>query len=91
MTRHSLRGRAQKRTQVRIPGNRTVLHYKKDKTKRAHCSRCGQYLAGLPHLSPTQLQKFTPTERKIERPFGGQLCHNCLRQLIKQTIRTAQT
>jgi large subunit ribosomal protein L34e len=67
------------------------VRYKKDKIKRAHCVHCGQYLAGLPRLSPTELSKLSPTKRKIERPFGGQLCHNCLRQLIKQTIKTAQT
>jgi large subunit ribosomal protein L34e len=90
MPRRSLRGRAKKRVQVRIPGNHTVTRYKKDKTKPALCCRCGQPLAGLPRASPTESGKLSPTKRKIERSFGGQLCHNCLRQLIKQTIRTAR-
>ena len=88
MPRHSLRGRAQKRVQVCIPGNHTAVRYKKDKIKRAHCPRCGQYLAGLSSAPPTRLRKSSPTERKIGRLFGGQFCHNCLGQLIKQTIRT---
>jgi large subunit ribosomal protein L34e len=88
MTRRSIRGGAKKRVQIRLPGNRSVTHYKKEKIKGAHCVRCGQFFASVPRLTKTQLAKLFPTQRKITRPYGGQLCHNCVRELIKQAVRT---
>ena len=89
MPRLSLRGRAKKRNQVRLPGNRSATHYKKGKVKGAHCLRCGQSFASIPRLTPSELGKLFPTQRKIERPYGGQLCHNCVRELIKQAVRAS--
>jgi len=89
MPTRSLRGKAKKHVQVRLPGNRSAPHYKKDKVKGTHCIRCGQSLAGIPRLTPSKLGKLYPTQRKIQRPYGGQLCHKCLRELIKETARAS--
>jgi len=88
--RPALRTRTKKRSQVRLPGKRSTTHFKKEKIKGVHCNRCGQ-LINTPRLTPSKLGKLSLTQRKTERPYSGQLCHNCLRALIKQTMRAAAT
>ena len=88
--RPALRTRTKKRTNVRLPGKRSTTHFKKEKVKGAHCVHCGQLL-NVPRLTPSKLGKLSLTQRKTERLYSGQICHNCLRELIKQTVRTAAT
>jgi len=89
--RRALRTKTKKRALVRLPGKRSTLHFKKKKTKGAHCIRCGQSLSGIPRLSPSKMSRLSLTEKKTERPFSEQICHNCLKELIKQTVRTSAT
>ncbi|MEM2102829.1 MAG: 50S ribosomal protein L34e [Candidatus Bathyarchaeia archaeon] len=87
--RRALRTTTKKRAQVRLPGKRSAIHFKKERVKGAHCLRCGQLLSGIPRLSPSKMSRLALTEKKTERPFSEQLCHNCLRTLIKQAVRTS--
>jgi large subunit ribosomal protein L34e len=90
MTRKSLRGGAKKRVQTRLPGNRSITRYKKEKIKGSHCVRCGQFFASVPRLTNSRLGKLFPTQRKIMRPYGGQLCHDCVRELVKEAVRASK-
>ncbi|MGQ9565692.1 MAG: 50S ribosomal protein L34e [Candidatus Bathyarchaeales archaeon] len=85
--RRALRSTTKKRVQIHLPGNRSAVHFKKEKVKGAHCLRCGQLLSGIPRLSPSKMSKIALTEKKTERLFSEQICHNCLRTLIKQAVR----
>ena len=89
MPKPSLRTRSKKRVQKRVPGGRTTIHYKKEKSKPAKCSRCGQILHGIPRCHPSELRKLTRSQRRIMRMYGGQLCANCLRELLKEAVRIA--
>ena len=89
MPRPSLRTRSRKRRSLRLPGGRTKTHYKREKTDVARCSRCGQVLSGVPHSTSSNLRKLTATQRRLERVYGGQLCHTCVRELLKQAARGA--
>lgn len=62
-------------------------HFKQEKIRASCCARCGQVLSGVPRLSPSKLRKLSASQRKVERMYGGQLCHNCLRDLLKQAVR----
>ncbi|UCE15389.1 MAG: 50S ribosomal protein L34e [Candidatus Bathyarchaeota archaeon] len=89
MPRPSLRTRSRKRHSLRLPGGRIKTHYKKEKTSISRCSKCGQPLPGVPRSTPSKLRKLTASQKKLERVYGGQLCHNCVRELLKQAVRSA--
>jgi len=89
MPKPSLRTRSRKRVQKRLPGGRRTIHYKKEKSNPARCSRCGQILHGTPRLHFSELRKLTRSQRRAERIYGGQICANCLKELLKETVRSS--
>lgn len=91
MPEPSKRGRSKKRRRLRLPGGRVETHYRREKTGASRCGRCGGELSGVPHLIPSRIGKLSVSQRRVERMYGGQLCHDCLRDLLKQTVRSAYT
>ncbi|MGQ9460702.1 MAG: 50S ribosomal protein L34e [Candidatus Bathyarchaeaceae archaeon] len=87
MPRPSLRTRSRKRHSVRLPGGRAETHYKREKNPVSRCTRCGRGLSGLPRSTSSKLRKLPASQRKLERMYGGQLCHSCLQDLLKQATR----
>lgn len=88
MPKPSLRTRSRKRRELRLPGGRATTHYKREKPSAVLCARCGKALSGIPHAVPSKLRKLPASRKKIERMYGGQLCHNCLQDLLKQAVRS---
>ncbi|MEM2935909.1 MAG: 50S ribosomal protein L34e [Candidatus Bathyarchaeia archaeon] len=84
MPRPSLRSRSRKRLSLPSPGGSIKKHYKREKANFARCSRCGGILSGVSRLFPSRL---SASQRRPERIYGGQLCPNCLRNLLKFTAR----
>ncbi|MEM3522256.1 MAG: 50S ribosomal protein L34e [Candidatus Bathyarchaeia archaeon] len=84
MPRPSLRVRSSKRVKVKLPGGRSIFHYKKRKSKKARCSICKGYLHGV---STMKLMKLSKSEKAPSRIFGGVICHSCLQKSIKKAIR----
>ncbi|MAF99162.1 MAG: 50S ribosomal protein L34e [Nanoarchaeota archaeon] len=72
---------------VRTPGGNTAVHHRRRKPSKAHCASCKTQLAGVPRELPSQLKKIPKTQRRPERPFGGQLCSGCMRTKIKSQVR----
>jgi large subunit ribosomal protein L34e len=89
MPRPALRTRSRKRQNVRLPGGRSTIHYKKEKTNPPICSRCDAQILGVPRLSPSKLRKLPINRKRPERIYGGDLCPKCLRDLLKQATRSA--
>ncbi|MFQ5999777.1 MAG: 50S ribosomal protein L34e [Candidatus Bathyarchaeia archaeon] len=87
MPRPSLRTRSRKRRRVRLPGGRAETHYKRGKNPVSRCARCGRGLSGLPCSIPSKLRKLPASQRRVERVYGGQLCHSCLQDLLKNAAR----
>jgi len=87
MPRPSLRTRSRKRRRVRLPGGDAETRYKKEKIGVSRCARCGRTLSGLPHSIPSKLHKLSASQRRVERVYGGQLCHGCLQDLLKHAVR----
>lgn len=81
-----LRSRSLRRVQIRTP-RKTVVHYRRKKPKKAHCSKCGAVLKGVPRERPYKLRKFAKTQRRPERPYGGVLCSRCMRRLFIEKAR----
>ena len=68
------RTRSLRRKQVRTPGGRLVIHYKKRRPKIAHCATCKKPLKGIPRERPYIMHKLPKTKKRPERPYGGILC-----------------
>ncbi len=61
----------------RSPGNKKIIHKIKKKSKSSYCRICG---VGLKVIS-----KPTKSGRTVDRPYGGEVCHNCLRIAIQSS------
>jgi large subunit ribosomal protein L34e len=87
MPEPSARTKSRKRHNLRLPGGNLETHYKQERPDARQCSRCGGELSGVPRLVPSKIRKLPANQRRVERMYGGQLCHGCLRDLLKQAIR----
>ncbi|AEH06663.1 50S ribosomal protein L34e [Methanothermococcus okinawensis] len=76
-----------KKISRRAPGNKTVLHYRREKPSNARCACCGALLNGVPKGRAYQIAKLSKTEKRPERPYGGYLCPKCLKRLIIEKAR----
>ena len=74
------------KVKVKVPGNKTVIHFKKKKSKIARCAICGKPLHGVPRLRTSELRKLAKSKRRPERPFGGNLCSECMRNLMRKRL-----
>lgn len=86
MVRRSLRSRSLKRKKTKTPGGKIVVHYKKKKIKVAVCAICKKPLHGVPRLRVSEMRKLAKSKRRPERPYGGNLCSKCMRELFKKSV-----
>ncbi|MEM2994726.1 MAG: 50S ribosomal protein L34e [Candidatus Bathyarchaeia archaeon] len=87
MPRPSQRTRSKKRIYKALPGGGKKLHFKQKPSALSRCASCGKLLLGIPRVTPSKIRKLNRTKRRVWRPFGGYLCHNCLKNSLKQAIR----
>ena len=87
MPRPSQRTRSRKRSPKRLPGGGAAMHYKKEKVRASCCARCNRVLSGVPRLAQSKMGKLTASQKRIQRMYGGQLCHVCLQDLLKHAVR----
>jgi len=52
------------------------------------CARCGAVLNGVP-TTDYKRRKLPKSSKRPERMFGGFLCSRCLREALKDVVRTA--
>jgi large subunit ribosomal protein L34e len=85
------RTRSKRRVRRTVPGGRIRTLYKAKARTSFCCRLCGQPLAGISNTNPSDAHKLNRTRRRINRPYGGQLCHKCLRSILGRTARISQT
>jgi len=71
---------------VRTPGNRLVIHFKEKQVRAARCAICKKPLHGVPRLRASNLKKLAKTKKRPERPYGGYLCSECMRNLMRKRL-----
>ncbi|MGA2628395.1 MAG: 50S ribosomal protein L34e [Candidatus Bathyarchaeia archaeon] len=84
MPRRALRNRNIKRKNVRLPGGATTIHYHRVIAGRGVCASCGLPLRGIESKS---LRRGAKSSKRPSRPFGGTLCHACVREMVRQGAR----
>ena len=58
------------------PGGRILIHKIKKRSQKVYCSICGTLLH-------RKAKKTTKSRKNITRPFGGDVCHACLKTTIQ--------
>ncbi|RLE66133.1 MAG: 50S ribosomal protein L34e [Thermoprotei archaeon] len=84
MPRPALRSRTIKRKIVRTPGGRLVIRILPKKHNVPKCALCKKPLQGYPKMTAKEERR---GHRPPQRPYGGYLCHACLKALLKSAVR----
>lgn len=84
MPRPAQRSRSFIKKRMNTPGGRAVIHYVKKKPSPARCGSCRKPLHGVPSDLPAGIKKLTKTGRRPDRPYGGNLCPPCTRDVVKR-------
>ncbi len=87
MTKPRFKSKSWRQLQVKAPGGRLAIHYERKKPKFARCSNCGRVLYGIPRVRSIEIKRVAKTERRPERPYGGNLCSSCMRELFRARVR----
>lgn len=88
MPRPGLRSKAQKRKKLKTPGANNTTHYWRKKPSRAECMICKKPLQSVPRLRPAKMKNTPRTKRRANRLESGRFCHQCLKILIREEIRS---
>lgn len=72
---------------VKVPGGRTVVHFKERKPKRARCAGCGAVLGGTIRERPYKMANMAKSKKRPSRVYGGYLCTKCVRKKIIEEAR----
>ncbi|HJX05437.1 MAG TPA: 50S ribosomal protein L34e [Candidatus Nanoarchaeia archaeon] len=81
------RSRSLRRVQRRMPGGKVKRVYLARKPGVVRCAVCGAELQGIPRLSLVKAKNISKSKKRPERPYGGFLCNNCVREKLKQEAR----
>ncbi|MGQ9551335.1 MAG: 50S ribosomal protein L34e [Candidatus Bathycorpusculaceae bacterium] len=82
-----LRTRSSKRANAKPPSGGKRVRYKPEVASKPSCPICGKPLGGIAHLPPVKRRRLNRSKRRIWRPYGGNLCHDCLKTALKQSAR----
>ena len=85
MPRPALRSRSLRRILKKIPGGASIIHYTKRKPSVARCARCKKPLKGVARKRSSKFRRLARAVRRSSRPYGGNLCSACSREIIKET------
>jgi large subunit ribosomal protein L34e len=68
---------------VKTPGGKIKIHYAKKAAGPARCSACGRPLQGVPTGTMRETARLKRTQRRPDRPYGGNLCSSCTKAKMK--------
>ena len=66
----------------KTPGSHVATHTRREKTSRHKCTLCGSILHGMKRGTNSEIRSATKSQRRPERPYGGQLCTRCTRKVL---------
>ena len=87
MASKKFRSRTFRRIHVRVPKGKSILRFERRKPGKAQCGVCGDILKGVAWDLPYKIRKLAKTQRRPERPYGGNLCSKCMRKKFVEKAR----
>lgn len=86
MPRPGLRVSSLRKIKKKIPGGASIIFYFKKKPSPAKCGDCGKPLHGVKSERPSKM-KGKKSQKRVSRPYGGNLCSACSRKRLKAKVR----
>lgn len=77
----------QRRIMRRTPGGVLRVRYDKRKPGKARCGECGKELTGVARELPYIMRNLPKSAKNVTRPYGGNLCFECSREVLKEKAR----
>lgn len=71
----------------KLPSGKIKIVEKRKKPKIAKCAVCKKPLHGVPREIPSKMRKLALSQKRPNRPYGGNLCSKCMRELFKEKAR----
>lgn len=85
------RSRSRKKRVRRTPGGSPGIRYVNKRPAGHKCASCGALLHGVPSgLRPAGVNKLSKSKKRPERMMGGHLCAKCVRDLVKNAVRSTE-
>ena len=81
------KSRTLRRVYRKTPGGKTRILYRNRKPKKVSCANCGAGLIGVTQMRTVKARNGPKTKKRPQRPYGGVLCGQCSRTLIKNNAR----
>ena len=75
------------RIKRRTPSGKISMHRRKERPVTAKCANCKSALNGIPRLIQNDMGKLSASEKSPNRPYGGNLCSDCTREVFREKIR----
>lgn len=72
-----------RRIKVKTLTGRHIIHYEKKRVGEPTCANCHKPLHGVARGRMNKMKDLAKTQKRPERPYGGQLCSSCMRNVIK--------
>ncbi|KAF2357145.1 Ribosomal protein L34Ae [Trinorchestia longiramus] len=80
--RHTYKTKSNKVRIVRTPGGRLTYQHVKKRAKAPHCAQCKRVLPGIKPARPCELHRMSKRLKTVNRAYGGQYCHACVKDRI---------
>ncbi len=84
------KSRSYRRISKRTPKNGSKVFHERRKPGKAVCAICGKELHGVKINLTSEVRKFAKSQRTVARPYGGYICSDCLRKLMKERARLSK-
>ncbi|HDD46523.1 MAG TPA: 50S ribosomal protein L34e [Candidatus Aenigmarchaeota archaeon] len=84
--RPAQRTKGLRKVKKRSPGGKQIIHYERRKGKPVVCALCKKPLHGIPRARPSEMKNMAKSKKTVNRPYGGNLCSECMRNVIKSRI-----
>ncbi len=76
-----------KKIRRRTTSGKNVIVLRREKAAKPVCGKCGMVMHGLKKADASQVGKLSKTEKSVNRPYGGNLCPCCSKEIFKTKAR----
>lgn len=82
--KRSQRSRSFRKTRQNTPGGREKTKFVKKGVSKTVCAACRKPLPGTARGRKNGIRKVSSSRKTPNRVYGGNLCHDCVREMAKQ-------
>jgi len=84
--RRAQRSRSFRKIRQNTPGGKKKVKLVKKRASRPVCGACKRPLAGTAGGRKNAAKKVSGSRKTPNRMYGGNLCHRCTREMIKERV-----